>query len=73
MKCSQNEICIPKDELSASCVLRDQVETGQDHFYFKRSIQTNSDLCGNIECRFGSCEALNETINFVRRAQAIFF
>ncbi len=50
-----------KDETSANCILREQVETSQNFFFQKRSIETNNQVCGSVECRFGVCEALNET------------
>ncbi len=61
LRCSTKEICIPKDEYSASCILREEVETSQNHFLMKRETQTSAEICGSLECRFGKCEVLNET------------
>ena len=72
IKCASNQICVSKDDFTASCILREQVETDPSFFFNKRSIETKTQLCGNLECRFGVCEALNET-NFVCHCSKVIF
>ena len=72
IKCASNQICIPKDDFTASCILRDQVELDQNLFFNKRSIETKTQLCGDLECRFGVCEALNET-NYTCHCSKVIF
>jgi hypothetical protein len=58
LRCNENEICIARDEISASCVSREQVQTSN---ILVRRESVDHGMCGDIECRFGECEVLNSS------------
>jgi hypothetical protein len=59
VKCTEEQICVVKDEYSAFCISRSEVEIN-NHNTFKRQSPKN-EMCGSIECRFGECEVFNAT------------